>query len=154
MLFRSYTSEAGKLRDPNQAEVETEHVIVDRKYRNAILILKQALSVGKGITDRQHAAINYLFKNKHRDTFGHALADLAFDLAYGVISPKEYGANSQFFGEGGKYAKDFREWIVLNLDQSTVDILNQMVAEHARNHEQNIKYKEADRKSTRLNSSH
>jgi hypothetical protein len=144
LVTQTYTSEAGKLRAPNQAEVETEHVIVDRKLRNAILMLKQALSVGKGITDRQHAAINYLFKNKHRDTFGHALADLAFDLAYGVISPKEYGANSQFFGEGGKYAKDFREWIVLNLDQSTVDILNEMVAEHARNHEQNIKYKEAE----------
>jgi hypothetical protein len=135
--------ESGKPRRPNQAETETEHVITDRKLRNAVLMLKQALGVGKGLSDRQHAAINYLFKNKHRDSFGDALADLAFDLAYGVIDPDMHGANSTFFGEGGKYARDFREWIVLNLDQSTVDILNQMVAQHARNHAENVKLEEA-----------
>jgi hypothetical protein len=135
--------ESGKPRQPNQVETETEHVLTDRKLRNAVLMLKQALGVGKGLSDRQHAAINYLFKNKHRDSFGDALADLAFDLAYGVIDPDQHGKNSTFFGEGGEYARDFREWVVLNLDQSTVDILNQMVAQHARNHAENVKLEEA-----------
>jgi hypothetical protein len=135
--------ESGKPRAPNQAETETEHVIVDRKLRNAVLMLKQALTVRGGLSDRQHAAVNYLFKNKNRDTFGEALADLAFDLAYFTIDPKHHGANSTFFGEGGKYAQDFREWVVQNLDQSTVDILNAMVAEHARNHAANVKLEEA-----------
>jgi hypothetical protein len=134
--------ESGKPREPNQAETETEHVIVDRKLRNAVLMLKQALTARGGLSDRQHAAINYLFKNKNRDTFGEALADLAFDLAYFTIDPKHHGANSTFFGEGGKYAQDFREWVVQNLDQSTVDILNAMVAEHARNHAANVKLEE------------
>jgi hypothetical protein len=135
--------ESGKPRAPNQAKTETEHVIVDRKLRNAVLMLKQALTVRGGLSDRQHAAVNYLFKNKNRDTFGEALADLAFDLAYFTIDPKHHGANSTFFGEGGKYAQDFREWVVQNLDQSTVDILNAMVAEHARNHAANVKLEEA-----------
>ena len=135
--------ESGKPREPNQVETETEHVIVDSKLRNAVLMLKQALTARGGLSDRQHAAINYLFKNKNRDTFGEALADLAFDLAYFTIDPKHHGANSTFFGEGGKYAQDFREWIVQNLDQSTVDILNAMVAEHARNHAANVKLEEA-----------
>jgi hypothetical protein len=135
--------ESGKPRAPNQAETETEHVIVDRKLRNAVLMLKQALTARGGLSDRQHAAVNYLFKNKNRDTFGEALADLAFDLAYFTIDPKHHGANSTFFGEGGKYAQDFREWVVQNLDQSTVDILNAMVAEHARNHAANVKLEEA-----------
>lgn len=135
--------ESGKPREPNQAETETEHVIVDNKLRNAVLMLKQALGVGKGLSDKQHAAINYLFKNKNRDTFGEALADLAFHLAYFIIDPKHHGANSTTFGEGGKYAQDFREWVVQNLDQSTVDILNAMVAEHARNHAANVKLGEA-----------
>jgi hypothetical protein len=106
-------------------------------------MLKQALTARGGLSDRQHAAINYLFKNKNRDTFGEALADLAFDLAYFTIDPKHHGANSTFFGEGGKYAQDFREWVVQNLDPSTVDILNTMVAEHARNHAANVKLEEA-----------
>ena len=135
--------ESGKPREPNQAETETEHVIVDPKLRNAVLMLKQALTARGGLSDRQHAAINYLFKNKNRDTFGEALADLAFDLAYFTIDPKHHGANSTFFGEGGKYAQDFREWVVQNLDPSTVDILNTMVAEHARNHAANVKLEEA-----------
>jgi hypothetical protein len=135
--------ESGKPREPNQVETETQHVITDRKVRNAVLMLKQALSARSGLSDKQHAAINYLFKNKNREKFGDALADLAFDLAYYTIDPKHHGANSTFFGEGGKYAQDFREWIVQNLDQSTVDILNAMVAEHARNHEANVKFEEA-----------
>jgi hypothetical protein len=138
--------ESGKPRRPNQVEIETQHVIVDKKWRPALTILKQTLSSGKkNLSDRQRAAINYL-SSKNRSTLGEALADLAFDLAYGVIDPKRHGANSTFFGEGGEYARDFREWVVLNLDQSTVDILNAMVAEHARNHAERVKFKEATSK--------
>ncbi len=37
--------------------------------------------------------------NRNRTTFGDALRDLAFDLAYFEIDPKHYGANSTFFKE-------------------------------------------------------
>lgn len=135
-------STEGKPRRPVQGTTETEHVIVDRKLRNAFLILKQALTSGKKLSPQQSAAVTYL-NSTNRSTFGQALADLAFDLAYGAIDPKEHGANSTFFGEGGKYAKAFQEWIVANLDQGTVDTLNEMVAEHLRNHAENEKFAKA-----------
>lgn len=135
-------STEGKPRRPVQGTTETEHVIVDRKLRNAFLILKQALGSGKKLSPQQSAAVTYL-NSTNRSSFGQALADLAFDLAYGEIDPKEHGANSTFFGEGGKYAKAFQEWIVANLDQGTVDTLNDMVAEHKRNHAENIKFEKA-----------
>jgi hypothetical protein len=135
-------SAEGRPRRPVQGTTETEHVIVDRKLRNAILILNQALGSGKKLSPQQLAAINYL-NSTNRSTFGQALADLAFDLSYGEIDPKEHGANSTFFGEGGKYAKAFQEWIVANLDQGTVDTLNDMVEEHKRNHAENVKFEKA-----------
>lgn len=138
--------QSGKPRQPNQVEKETQYVIADRKLRNALLMLKQSLGVRKGLSKRQHAAINYLFKDKYIDKFGDALADLAFDLAYYAIDPDHHGKNSTFFGKGGEYAQDFREWVVLNLDQSTVDILNSMVAEHARNHAAKVEFDEATSK--------
>jgi hypothetical protein len=120
-------STEGKPRRPVQGTTETEHVIVDRKLRNAFLILKQALTSGKKLSPQQSAAVTYL-NSTNRSTIGQAIADLAFDLAYGEIDPKEHGANSTFFGEGGKFAKAFQEWVVANLDQGTVDTLNEMVA--------------------------
>jgi len=135
-------SAEGKPRRPVQGTTETEYVLVDRKLRSAVLILKQALGSGKKLSPQQSAAVTYL-NSTNRSTFGQALADLAFDLAYGAIDPKEHGANSTFFGEGGKYAKAFQEWIVANLDQGTVDTLNEMVAEHLRNHAENEKFAKA-----------
>ena len=135
-------SAEGKPRRPVQGTTETEHVLVDRKLRNAVLILKQALSSGKKLSPQQQAAVNYL-NSTNRSSFGQALADLAFDLAYGSIDPKEHGANSTFFGEGGKYAKAFQEWITANLDQGTIDTLNEMVAEHVRNNAENEKFARA-----------
>jgi hypothetical protein len=135
-------SAEGKPRRPVQGTTETEYVLVDRKVRNAILILKQALSSGKKLSPQQSAAVTYL-NSTNRSTFGQALADLAFDLAYGEIDPKEHGANSTFFGEGGKYAKAFQEWVVANLDQGTIDTLNEMVEEHKRNHAENVKFEKA-----------
>jgi hypothetical protein len=135
-------SAEGKPRRPVQATTETEHVIVDRKLRNAFLILKQALSSGKKLSPQQHAAVNYL-NSTNRSTFGQALADVAYDLAYGSIYPKAHGANTTFFGEGGKYAMDFRDWIVANLDQGTVDILNDLIEEHKLNNQENKKFQKA-----------
>jgi hypothetical protein len=135
-------SAEGKPRRPVQGTTETEYVLVDRKVRNAVLILKQALGSGKKLSPQQSAAVTYL-NSTNRSTFGQALADLAFDLAYGEIDPKEHGANSTFFGEGGKYAKAFQEWVVANLDQGTVDTLNEMVEEHKRNHAENVKFEKA-----------
>ena len=135
-------SAEGKPRRPTQENIETEYNIADRKIRNAVLILKQALGSGKKLSPQQSAAVTYL-NSTNRSTFGQALADLAFDLAYGEIDPKEHGANSTFFGEGGKYAKAFQEWIVANLDQTTVNILNEMVEEHKRNNAENEKFAKA-----------
>lgn len=135
-------SAEGKPRRPVQGTTETEYVLVDRKVRNAVLILKQALGSGKKLSPQQSAAVTYL-NSTNRSTFGQALADLAFDLAYGAIDPKEHGANSTFFGEGGKYAKAFQEWVVANLDQGTVDTLNEMVEEHKRNYAENVKFEKA-----------
>jgi len=132
-------SAEGRPRRPVQATTETEHVIEDRKLRNAFLILKQALGSGKKLSPQQHAAINYL-NSTNRSTFGQALADVAYDLAYGSIYPKAHGANNTFFGEGGKYATDFKDWIVANLDQGTVDILDKLIEEHKLNNQENKKF--------------
>jgi len=120
---------AGKPRRPSQNIKEVIRDINDNKLRAAALILKQM--VGK-ISPQAQAAITYL-TNRNRETFGDALRDLAFDLAYFEIDPKHYGANSTFFKEGGKYAQDFRAWIEANLDPSTLQLLDELVAENKQN---------------------
>jgi len=128
-----------KPRRPNQATKEVVRDINDNKLRAAALILKQM--TGK-ISPQAQAAITYL-TNLNRTTFGDALRDLAFDLAYFEIDPKHYGAGSTFYKEGGKYAQDFRAWIEANLDANTVDLLNELVAENKQNAAEAAKFENA-----------
>jgi hypothetical protein len=128
-----------KPRRPNQATKEVVRDINDNKLRAAALILKQI--TGK-ISPQAQAAITYL-TNLNRATFGDALRDLAFDLAYFEINPKNYGAGSTFYKEGGKYAQDFRAWIEANLDANTVELLNELVAENKQNAEEAVKFEKA-----------
>jgi hypothetical protein len=130
---------AGKPRRPSQNIKEIVRDINDNKLRAAALILKQM--VGK-ISPQAQAAITYL-TNRNRTTFGDALRDLAFDLAYFEIDPKHYGANATFFKEGGKYAQDFRAWIAANLDPATLELLDELVAENKQNAAESEKFAKA-----------
>jgi hypothetical protein len=130
---------AGKPRRPSQNIKEVVRDINDNKLRAAALILKQM--TGK-ISPQAQAAITYL-TNRNRETFGDALRDLAFDLAYFDIDPKHYGANSTFFKEGGKYAQDFRAWIAANLDPATLELLDELVAENKQNAAESEKFAKA-----------
>jgi hypothetical protein len=118
-----------KPRRPSQGIKEVVRDINDSKLRAAALILKQM--TGK-ISPQAQAAITYL-TNLNRSTFGDALRDLAFDLAYFELDPDHYGASSTFYKEGGRYARDFRAWIEANLDSSTVALLDELIAEHKQN---------------------
>jgi len=128
-----------KPRRPSQGIKEIVRDINDNKLRAAALILKQM--TGK-ISPQAQAAITYL-TNLNRSTFGDALRDLAFDLAYFELDPKHYGAGSTFYKEGGKYAQNFRAWIETNLDASTVALLDELIAEHKQNAAETEKFENA-----------
>lgn len=132
------TSE-GKPRRPSQGQKDTSHVIHDTKLRRAVLAIKQALSAGAKLSPQQQAAATYL-NNLNRETFGEALYDLAYDLAYYAIDPKNNGAGSTFAGEGGRYALAFQQWVNENLDKSTSQVLDEMVEEHKRNAKENERF--------------
>jgi len=134
------TPKDGKPRRPSQAIREVVRDINDNKLRPAALILKQMM--GTKVSAPVQAAITYL-TNRNRTTFGDALRDLAFDLAYFEIDPKHYGAGSTFYKEGGKHAQDFRAWIAANLDPSTLQLLDELVAENKQNAEENAKFEKA-----------
>ena len=53
----------------------------------------------------------------------------AFDLAMYSVDKSGYEANYNHLGEGGAYAERFRTWIEKNLDQGTVDLLDELIAE-------------------------
>jgi hypothetical protein len=132
----------GKPRRPSQGTRPNEYVIADSKIRAAIRALRQAFDRSEKLTPNQQAAINYL-NNINRKSFGEALAALAFDLAYFEVDPKYYNANSVFFGEGGKYAEQFRDWIKENLSPNTLEVLNEMVEEHKQTAAANEQYSKA-----------
>jgi hypothetical protein len=139
-VTQTYETPVGaKPRRPSQGVKEIVRDINDNKLRAAALILKQM--TGK-ISPQAQAAITYL-TNLNRATFGDALRDLAFDLAYFEIDPKHYGAGSTFYKEGGKYAQDFRAWIESNLDTNTVALLDELIAEHKQNAAENAKFEKA-----------
>jgi len=135
-------SPEGKPRLPSQGTRENEHVVADSKIRDAIRVLRQAFDRGEKLTPNQQAAINYL-NNINRKSFGEALSALAFDLAYFEIDPKYYNANSTYFGEGGRYAEQFRAWIKDNLSPNTLEVLNEMVEEHKQTAAANEQYRKA-----------
>jgi len=134
------TPKDGKPREPSQAIRDVVRDINDNKLRPAALILKQM--IGAKVSAQAQAAITYL-TNQNRTTFGDALRDLAFDLAYFEIDRKHYGAGSTFYREGGEYAQDFRAWIAANLDPATLELLDELVAENKQNAEAKKQYRKA-----------
>jgi hypothetical protein len=132
----------GKPRRPSQGVTENEHVIADAKLRGALLAIKQAFNAGVKMSPQMSAAMTYL-NNLNRKTFGEAMSALAYDLAYYEVDPKYFNANYGYFGEGGRYANNFRDWIRQNLSESTLATLDEMVAEHKRTHEANVAYSKA-----------
>jgi hypothetical protein len=141
MVTSAYaTPKGGKPREPSQAIRDVVRDINDNKLRPAALILKQM--IGGKVSAQAQAAITYL-TNLNRTTFGDALRDLAFDLAYFEVNRKHYGAGSTFYREGGEYAKDFRAWIAANLDPSTLELLDELVAENKQNAGAKKEYRKA-----------
>jgi hypothetical protein len=132
----------GKPRRPSQGVTENEHVVADAKLRGALLAIKQAFNAGVKMSPQMSAAMTYL-NNLNRKTFGEAMSALAYDLAYYEVDPKYFNANYGYFGEGGRYANNFRDWIKQNLSESTLATLDEMVAEHKRTHEANVAYTKA-----------
>ena len=132
----------GQPREPEQVTREVVRNLSDNKLRAAALILKQLRDSGKKISKPAQAAITYL-SNTYRSTFGSALRDLAFDLAYFEADPDGHGAGSLFYKEGGQYAKDFREWVEANLQPETVAVLDELIQEHKQTIVSNKQYAEA-----------
>ena len=122
------TPTGAKPRRPSMAARLKEYTISDTRLRTAVRILRGMVESGEKLSDAARAAANYL-NNRTRETFGQALQDLAFDLAMYEIDPRNYGAGSTFYGEGGKYAQDFRDWIAQNLDANTLALLDDLVAD-------------------------
>jgi hypothetical protein len=132
----------GQPREPEQVPLEVVRNLSDNKLRAAALILKQIRDSGKKISKPAQAAITYL-SNTYRSTFGGALRDLAFDLAYFEADPDGHGAGSLFYKEGGQYAKDFREWVEANLQPETVALLDELIQDHKQTIVSNKQYAEA-----------
>ena len=132
----------GKPRRPSQGVTETEHVIADGKLRGALLAIKQTFNAGTKMSPQMSAAMTYL-NNLNRDTFGQAVSALAYDLAYYSVDPKYFNANYGYFGEGGRYANNFREWVKENLSPSTLATLDEMVEQHKQTHAANLAYTKA-----------
>jgi len=120
---------SGKPRRPEQRLTEKKYQISDTKLRPAVRVLREMVQMGTKLTAQAKAAATYL-RNTNRETFGDALRDLAFDLAMFELDPRNYGANSTFYNEGGKYAQEFRTWIEQNLDTETVKLLDDLIADH------------------------
>ncbi len=133
---------SGKPRRPEQRTVEKTYRISDVKLRTAARVLRELLQMGSKLSAQAKAAVSYL-QNTNRETFGDVLRDLAFDLAMFELDPRNYGANSTFYGEGGKYARDFRTWIEQNLSADTVDRLDDLIADHKATAEANVVFEKA-----------
>jgi hypothetical protein len=120
---------------PRRPEVTTKEKLYNLNVhglRGAVRFIRQLIEGGGKLSPEQAAAKTYL-DSKHRSTFGQALNDLAFDLAYFELDPRNHGANSTFFGEGGENARRFKAWIEQNLDAETNAILNEMVGDYKKN---------------------
>ena len=120
---------SGKPRRPEQRTTEKTYRISDVKLRSAARVLREMLQLGTKLSAQAKAAVTYL-QNTNRETFGDVLRDLALHLAMFELDPRNYGANSTFYGEGGKYAQEFRTWIEQNLSVDTVDRLDDLIADH------------------------
>jgi hypothetical protein len=133
---------SGKPRRPEQRTVEKTYRISDVKLRSAARVLREMLQLGTKLSAQAKAAVTYL-TNTNRETFGDVLRDLAFDLAMFELDSRNYGANSTFYGEGGKYAQEFRAWIEQNLSADTVDRLDDLIADHKATAEANAAFEKS-----------
>jgi len=144
----------GAPRQPTQSVKETEHDLRDRNLYGAVKAIEQAQALGAKLSKGATAALSYL-QNLNRKTFGQALHALAYDLAHYEINQEIkktnpnhknlYGSNYGYFGEGGQNAENFRDWIEENLGESTLDTLNDMVAEFKRSEEAHQAYEKANK---------
>ena len=144
----------GAPRQPTQSVKETEHDLRDRNLYGAVKAIEQAQALGAKLSKGATAALSYL-QNLNRKTFGQALHALAYDLAHYEINQEIkktnpnhknlYGSNYGYFGEGGQNAENFRNWIEENLGESTLDTLNDMVAEFKRSEEAHQAYEKANK---------
>ena len=127
-------TKGNKPRRPSTVTQEKKYNLNVQGLRGAVRLIRQTLAAKGKLSPQQIAARNYL-DNRNRDSFGQALNDLAFDLAYFELDPRNHGANSTFYGEGGRYALAFKQWIQQNLDPETVSILDQMVQDYKDNYQ-------------------
>jgi len=144
----------GAPRQPTQSVKETEHDLRDRNLYGAVKAIEQAQTMGAKLSKGATAALSYL-QNLNRKTFGQALHALAYDLAHYEINQEIkktnpnhknlYGSNYGYFGEGGQNAENFRSWIEENLGESTLDTLDDMVAEFKRSEEAHQAYEKANK---------
>lgn len=127
------TPKGGKPRRPNVGAKEKLYNLAVHGLRQGVRIIRQTLDYGGKLSPQQAAAKTYL-DSQHRSTFGQALADLAYDLAYFEMDPRNHGANSTFYGEGGRHALNFKQWIRENLDPETNKALDEMVEDFKNNY--------------------
>ena len=132
----------GKPRRPTTVNVTQRRVITDNKLRSAVRLIKQMLDARTALTPQLAAVKNYL-DNKYRTSFGDAFRDAAFDVANYELDPRNHGAGSTFFGEGGQYANHFRDWVEKNLDPETANTFREMVEDFKNNAREEAKLAEA-----------
>lgn len=133
---------SGKPRRPEQRTISKTYKISDTKLRSAVRVLREMVQLGGKLSAATKAASTYL-QNTNRETFGDALRDVAYDLAMFELDSRNYGANSTFYGEGGKYAQEFRTWIEQNLDAETIKLLDDLIADHKATAEANAAFEKS-----------
>jgi len=123
-------SPEGKARRPMTSNESKRYVIADNKLRSAWNFLKSAIDARGSVTEGMAAARSYI-TNPNRKNFGDVLSALAYDIAMHEAGVGR--ANAIYVNEGGKYAVQFKEWIEQNLNQDTVDVLNNMTEDYRNN---------------------
>ena len=123
-------SPEGKARRPMTRNESKRYAISDNKLRSAWNFLKGAIAARGTVSEGMAAARSYI-TNPNRKNFGDVLSALAYDLATHEAGVGR--ANAIYVNEGGKYSVQFKEWIEQNLDQNTVDVLNNMTEDYRNN---------------------
>ena len=130
-------SPEGKARRPMTSNESKRYVIADNKLRSAWNFLKSAIAARGSVTEGMAAARSYM-TNPNRKSFGDVLSALAYDIAMHEAGVGR--ANAIYVNEGGKYAVQFKEWIEQNLNQDTVDVLNNMTEDYRNNLQEEEKF--------------
>ena len=133
-------SPEGKARRPMTRNESKRYVIADNKLRSAWNFLKSSIAAKGSVTEGMAAARSYI-TNPNRKSFGDVLSALAYDIAMHEAGVGR--ANAIYVNEGGKYAVQFKEWVEQNLNQDTVDVLNNMVEDYRNNLQEEEKFNEA-----------